>query len=84
MKRTLIQLDEATYGKLRQEAVRQERSISSVVREIVEAALAGEVGRAKPRRVSEFLSLAADRSKSGRRHPVSERHDQALGAAFDK
>ncbi len=84
MKRTLVQFDEVTYGKLRQQAFRQERSISSVVREMVEAALRNEVRRAKPRRVSQFLSVAAGRSKSRRSSPVSERHDEALGAAFDK
>lgn len=84
MRRTLIQLDEATYGKLRQRAFRQERSISSVVREMVEAGLDGEVRRAKPKGVSQFLSVAAGRSKSGRHSPVSERHDEALAAVFDK
>jgi len=84
MRRTLIQLDEATYGKLRQKAFQQERSISSVVRELVEAGLEGEVRRAKPKRASQFLSVASGRSKPGHRSPVSERHDEALAAAFDK
>ena len=84
MRRTLIQLDEATYGKLRQKAFRQERSISSVVREMVEAGLEGEMRRAKPKRVSQFLSVAAGRSKSDSGSPVSERHDEALATVFDK
>ena len=84
MRRTLIQLDEATYGKLRHKAFQQERSISSVVRELVEAGLKGEVRRAKPKRASQFLSVASGRSKPGHRSPVSERHDEALAAAFDK
>jgi len=84
MRRTLIQLDEATYGKLRQKAFQQERSISSVVREMVEAGLEGEVRRAKPKRVSQFLSVASGRSKRERHSPVSDRHDEALPAAFDK
>jgi plasmid stability protein len=84
MRRTLIQLDEATYGKLRQQAFRQERSISAVVREMVKAGLEGKAGIAKPKRLSEFLSVAAGRSKSGRRSRVSERHDEALAAVFDK
>ena len=83
MRRTLIQLDEATYGKLRQKAFRQERSISSVVREMVEAGLEGDVRHAKPKRARQFLSVASGRSKA-RRSPVSERHDEALAVAFNK
>lgn len=80
----MIQLDEATYGKLRQQAFRQERSISAVVREMVKAGIEGKANAAKPKRLSEFQSVAAGRSKSGRSAPVSERHDEALAAVFDK
>lgn len=84
MRRILIQLDEATYGKLRQRAFRQERSISSVVREMLEAGLERGVRWAKSKDLSQFVSVAAGRSKPWRCSPVSERHDEALAAVFDK
>ncbi len=84
MKRMLVQFDEETYQKLRQRAFRQERSISSLVREIVGKTLEGNAGRERPRRVSQFLSVRAGRSKQGRLSPLSEKHDEALAAAFEK
>ena len=84
MKRTLIQFDPETYRRLRQQAFRQERSISSLVREIVATGLQGNAGRPKPTRASQFLSVAAGRSKPGRLAPISEKHDAALAAAFKK
>lgn len=35
-------------------------------------------------RVSLFSSVAAGRSKQGRLSPVSQNHDEALAAAFEK
>ncbi len=84
MKRTLIQFDEETYRTLRQQAFRQERSISSLVRELVARGLHGGAVRERPTRVSQFSSVRAGRSKQGRLSPVSEKHDQALAAAFEK
>lgn len=84
MKRTLVQLDEETYRKLRQQAYRQERSISSLVREMVAKGLEGDAARERPTRVSQFSSVRAGRSKQGRLSPVSEKHDKALAAAFEK
>jgi plasmid stability protein len=84
MKRSLIQFDEETYQKLRQRAFQQERSISSLVREIVVKSLDGHAGRAQTRRVSQFLSVAAGRSQQGRLSPISEKHDEALAATFEK
>jgi plasmid stability protein len=83
MRRTLVQLDEDTYRKLRQKAFRQERSISSLVRAMVVQGLEGEA-RAKPKRVSQFLSVGTGRSRQGRLSPVSERHDEALAAVLEK
>jgi len=51
---------------------------------MVEAGLEGKMRRAKPKRVSQFLSVAAGRSKSDSGSPVSERHDEALATVFDK
>ena len=84
MRRALVQFEEGTYRKLRQEAFQQERSISSLVREMVVQALEREAKRLKPTRVSQFLSVGAGRSKQGRLSPISERHDKALTTALDK
>lgn len=84
MKRALVQLDEETYRKLRQRAFRQERSISSVVREMVAKGLAGDAGRERPTHISQFSSVRAGRSKQGTLAPVSEKHDEALATAFEK
>jgi plasmid stability protein len=82
MRRTLIQLDEDTYRKLRERAFRQERSLAAVVRELVARGLAGEAGRNRRPRVRQLSSVSAGRSTQGPLSPVSERHDEALGAAF--
>lgn len=84
MRRALVQFDEETYRKLRQYAFRHERSISAVVREMVARGLEGNAGRQRPTRVSQFASVRTGRSKQGRLSPVSERHDEALAAAFGK
>jgi plasmid stability protein len=84
MKRTLVQFDDETYRRLRERAFRQERSISAVVREMVAKGLEGHAGRERPTRVSQFSSVRAGRSKQGRLSPVSEKHDHALAAAFEK
>jgi hypothetical protein len=84
MKRALIQFDEGTYRKLRQQAFQQERSISSLVREMVVQALPGVLSHERPKRVGQFLSVRAGRSKQGRLSPISERHDEALAVVFDK
>ena len=84
MKRTLIQLDDDTYRRLRQHAFRQERSISSVVREMVAKGLSTDASRQRPTRVGQFASVRAGRSKQGRLATTSEKHDEALLAAFEK
>jgi plasmid stability protein len=84
MKRMLVQFDEQTYQKLRQRAFREERSISSLVREMVAKGLEGDAVRERPTRLSHLRSVRAGRSKQGRLSPVSEKHDEALAAAFEK
>ena len=84
MKRLLVQLDEDTVRKLRERAFRQERSISSLVREMVVKTLEGDAARGRSRRFSQFLSVRAGRSKQGRLSPISEEHDEALATAFEK
>jgi hypothetical protein len=82
MRRALVQFDEDTYRKLGQRAFRQERSISSLVRELVGRGLDGGKAPERPTSVSQFSSVRAGRSKQGRLSPVSEQHDEALAAAF--
>jgi plasmid stability protein len=84
MRRTLIQFDEQTYRKLRQAAFRQERSISSLVRDMVTKGLDGDAAREQPKHIGQFLSVRAGRSKQTRSSAVSEKHDVALAATFDK
>jgi hypothetical protein len=78
MRRTLVQFDEETYRKLRQQAFRQERSVASLVREMVAKGLTGSAARQRPTRIGQFASVRAGRSKQGRLAPVSEKHDEAL------
>lgn len=82
MRRTLIQLDESTYQRLREHAFREQRSMAAVVRELVVKGLQGE--RRQPTRASQFASVRVGRSKPTRRAPVSEAHDDALASAFEK
>jgi hypothetical protein len=84
MRRTLVQLDETTYNRLRQQAFRQARSMSSLVREMVARGLEADTGRKRRTRISQFSSVGAGRSKQGRLSPLSEKHDEALSAAFDR
>jgi hypothetical protein len=83
MRRTLLQFDPETHRRLREKAFREERSIASVVRELVAKGL-DQSGRQKPTRVSQFLSVRAGRSKPATSFPISEQHDAALAAAFRK
>lgn len=84
MKRTLVQFDESTYRRLRQQAYRRQRSIAALVREMVARGLDGDTLRERPTRVGQFASVRAGRSKQGRLAPVSEKHDEALAKAFEK
>jgi plasmid stability protein len=81
MKRTLVQFDEDTYRALRLRAFREERSVSSLVREMVDQGLK-RTAAGRPSRVDQFSSVAAGRSKKTSSAPVSEAHDEALAAAF--
>lgn len=76
MRRTLIQLDEDTYAKLRHRAFEHKRSISSVARELISTGL--EPRKKKLIRVKDFSFIAAGSSKQGELSPVSARHDEAL------
>ncbi|MBI3998749.1 MAG: ribbon-helix-helix protein, CopG family [Armatimonadetes bacterium] len=81
MKRTQVQLDEHLYEALRRRAFEQGRSISALVRESLAQYLG--TGKRRPRLSrDDFTFIGAGRSRQGRLSPVSERHDEALAAAF--
>ena len=84
MKRTLIQLDDETYRRLRQQAFRTERSVSSIVREMVAKGLDGDAPQKRRTHLADFASVRAGRSTQGALSPVSEKHDAAVAAAFEK
>lgn len=79
-----VRRNEGTYRRLKHEAFQQERSISSLVREMVVQAMGGGTKRPKATRVSQFLSVGAGRSKQGRRSVISEKQDKVLATVFDK
>ena len=82
MKRTQIQLDEATYEAVRRRAYEQGRSMASVVRETLAEAFGTEVK--KPRwTIDDFTFIGMGRdSNNPREAPVSEHHDDALADAY--
>jgi len=83
VKRTQLQLDEATYEALRLRAFRQGRSISAVAREILSTAL--EVKSQKqPLDAEQFPFVGAGSSNQADLRPVSERHDEALADVLGK
>ena len=83
MKRARIQVEEEVYELLRHRAFREKKSIARVVREIVKADLSRN-DRRSPLSAEHFAFIGAGRSKQGSRKPVPERHDEALGEAFQK
>jgi plasmid stability protein len=84
MKRTLIQLDEEIYRRLRQRAFREERSISSLVRELIADGLDGKTRRELPARATQLASVRSGRSRQTGSSPVSVDHDAALATAIKK
>lgn len=83
MKRTQVQLDEATYAALRRRAYEEERSVSAVVRDLLSASLGVRAARGKPS-LRDFTFIGIGRSRQGPLSPVSERHDEALAEGLAK
>jgi plasmid stability protein len=79
----LVQLDEATYQRLRHRAFREARSMSAVVRDVLARGLEGASRRPKPA-PRRMRSVASGTSRQGAAAPVSGRHDEALADAFRK
>ena len=80
MKRTQVQLDEATYELTRQKAFAEGRSVSAVIREAVGQYLASPASRRLT--MSDFSFIGSGRSGPGDPRPLSERHDDALAEDF--
>ena len=80
MKRTQVQLDDATYDLVRRRAFEDRRSISAVIRETLAAAFATE--RKVAVRVGDLGFVGAGRSRQSPGEAVSEHHDDALAAVL--
>ena len=78
MKRTQVQLDEASYELLRQKAHERRVSVAAVVREAVGQYLAEAPPRKRTLADFKFVGIAKGE------HPdnVSERHDEVLADAL--
>lgn len=76
MRRTQIQLDEATYQMLRQSEFNRGMSMAALLREILREQLGP--GATYRRRVEEFRFIGSGHSDQGGLAPLSERHDEAL------
>lgn len=83
MKRAQIQLDEELFEILRRRAFQKKCSISAVIREILKKDI-DSTRPSSPTSIRQFHFVAAGKSKQGDLEPVSERHDDALAAAFKK
>ena len=75
MKRTQVQLDEASYRALKRKAFERGVSMSALLRELLRTQLNPPP---LPRRLEMFQFIGSGRSEQGSLAPVSERHDEAL------
>ena len=82
MKRTQVQLDEATYRLLRRMAFERGISLSALIRQTLQEHL--KTGPAKRWRVEDFTFIGSGCFDDGTLEPVSERHDEALAEAFSQ
>jgi len=81
MKRTQIQLDEATYERLRRRAFEKGVSMAALIRELLQESLGTRPTRRM--RLEDFRLIGAGRSQTSALDPISERHDEALAEDFD-
>jgi hypothetical protein len=83
MKRALIQLEEDMYDELRRRAFQEKKSISGLIRVMIKKQIELP-NRSRRLSIKDFRFVGAGRSRQGTLKPVSERHDEALGEAFQK
>ena len=76
MRRTQVQLDEETYGRLRREAFDQGISMSALIRQVLQEHLGTRPPA--PKSLADFKFIASGRSSGSDFEPMSERHDEAL------
>ncbi len=81
MKRSQVQLDEATYELPRRSAFERGVSLSAFLREVIQQHFAARPAR---RRVEDFRFIGSGNSDQGRLAPVSERHDETLVEDFSR
>ena len=90
MKRTQIQLDEATYEAVRRKAFAQGRSMASVVREtLAESFGTSDTSRKRKLTIKDFTFIGMGRDPSPPADiPVSEDHDKwyadAIASRWDE
>ena len=80
MKRTQLQLDEATYEAVRSTAFDRGVSMAAVVRESLRQYLA--IDSAPVWKLDDLTFVGSGRSSRTGLEPVSERHDEALAEDF--
>ncbi len=83
MKRAQVQFHEEVYEMLRHRAFIEKKSISKVIREIVEKDIL-QTKHYSSFSIKDFSFIGIGRTKQGILEPVSERHDEALKEAFQK
>jgi hypothetical protein len=79
VRRTQIQLDDRLHEALRRRAFEEGCSMSELVCRLLGEAL-GTVPSHPRRKVADFSFVASGESIQGDLAPVSERHEEALGA----
>ena len=80
MRRTQVQLDEATYEFVQRRALSEGKSVAAVIREALEQRPTPPIHRRMT--VDDFTFIGSGRSKPTAPHPLSERHDEALAEDF--
>ena len=80
MKRTQLQLDEATHQLLRTRAFEEGTSLAALIRNILHQYLG--VKNAPGRKLKDFQFIASGTSSQHDLKPISERHDEALAEDF--
>ena len=80
MTRIQIQIDETTYALAKQRASAENKSLAAVVREALDQYLTPSAKRTD--RLEEFTFIGSGQSRLATPHPLSEKHDEALGEDF--
>lgn len=80
MKRTQLQLEEATYELLRKRAFEQGVSMANLIRLAIDEYLKGRLS--KHIKLEELTFIGAGHSEPSEFDPISERHDEALAEDF--